>query len=144
MPDWLMAPDGMVSDHFSWMEARCPCCHRVPSVTQVTKTANWLERVRAYLGEPMVTHSWCRCPKHNAAVGGVPNSLHTLGWAVDFILKGKSPREVQRLLKLRQGSQTSGGLIGGLGKAKGYSHIDRGQVRTWTYDADGKPKKRVV
>ena len=29
--------------------------------------------------------SWIRSAKHNAAVGGVPNSLHLLGAAVDIV-----------------------------------------------------------
>ena len=36
------------------------------------------------LGHPIKVNSAYRSPKVNAAVGGVSNSAHALGWAVDF------------------------------------------------------------
>jgi zinc D-Ala-D-Ala carboxypeptidase len=38
-----------------------------------------LNEVREELGFPIIITSGCRCEKHNAAVGGVPNSAHLLG-----------------------------------------------------------------
>ena len=44
-----------------------------------------LEEVQALLGAPLVISSGYRSPILNAAVGGVPHSLHALGLAADFV-----------------------------------------------------------
>ena len=46
--------------------------------------SNVLEPVRERLGKPIVVNSGFRCPIHNAAVGGVANSQHMKGEAVDI------------------------------------------------------------
>jgi zinc D-Ala-D-Ala carboxypeptidase len=50
----------------------------------LTATAHNMEKVRALLGNPVFVSSAYRAPKVNEAVGGVENSDHMLGWAVDF------------------------------------------------------------
>lgn len=48
-------------------------------------TASMMERVRAVLGSnPIAVSSWYRNPEVNRIVGGVSNSQHALGLAVDF------------------------------------------------------------
>ncbi len=47
-------------------------------------TAHRMEAVRAILGRPIVPTSGYRSPEVNRLVGGVANSDHALGWAVDF------------------------------------------------------------
>lgn len=47
-----------------------------------------LEPTRRKLGKPIVISSGYRCPRLNAAVGGVPNSYHTRGMAVDIVCAG--------------------------------------------------------
>ena len=54
-------------------------------VEHLTVTAAGLEKVRALLGDPLHIDSGYRCPALNAAVGGVPTSAHTTGYAADFI-----------------------------------------------------------
>jgi hypothetical protein len=44
-----------------------------------------LEEVQALLGAPLTISSGYRSPALNAAVGGVPHSLHALGLAADFV-----------------------------------------------------------
>jgi hypothetical protein len=52
-------------------------------------TAGEMEKVRALLGDvPILVTSAYRAPKVNDAVGGVPNSDHMLGFAVDFTAPG--------------------------------------------------------
>jgi hypothetical protein len=48
-------------------------------------TALRMEAVRDLLGHPVLVSSGYRSPAVNAAVGGVANSAHCQGWAVDFI-----------------------------------------------------------
>ena len=45
-----------------------------------------LDPARERLGEPIYVNSGYRCPRHNAAVGGVPNSQHMRGEAADIRL----------------------------------------------------------
>jgi uncharacterized protein YcbK (DUF882 family) len=119
-----------LSPHFTLQEARCRHCGKAPARTVLYATAQWLEEVRVLLGErPVHVNSWYRCPVHNAAIGGAPNSQHLKGLAVDITVKELTPRQVQQRLQRHQGL---GKLIGGMGFYKGFTHVDRGPARTWT------------
>ena len=69
----------------------CPCgkCGGFPT-EPVEKLMRLADRVRAAAGVPMVPSSTVRCRAHNAAVGGVANSRHLAGCAMDFSLRGWS------------------------------------------------------
>ena len=55
-------------------------------IATLTRTAQQLERVRSMLGGlPIHVDSAFRSEAVNAAVGGVPDSAHTLGYAVDLV-----------------------------------------------------------
>lgn len=43
-----------------------------------------LDRARQFYGFPIVITCGYRSPEHNAKIGGVPNSAHTKGMAVDI------------------------------------------------------------
>lgn len=60
------------------------------------RTAFYMEEVREYLGgKPIIVTSWYRNDRVNQAVGGVPNSQHRLGEAVDFVCpQYGDPREI--------------------------------------------------
>lgn len=45
---------------------------------------NLCQKIRDALGVPVRVNSGYRCPAHNAAVGGVRGSKHTLGMAADL------------------------------------------------------------
>ncbi|HEY4371797.1 MAG TPA: D-Ala-D-Ala carboxypeptidase family metallohydrolase [Burkholderiales bacterium] len=58
-----------------------------------------LEEVQALLGAPLTINSGYRSPALNAAVGGVPRSLHAQGLAVDFVCPGfGAPLEIARAI----------------------------------------------
>lgn len=57
-----------------------------------------LDPAREALGKPITVNSGFRCPLHNAAVGGVPNSQHLRGEAAD--VSAGSPEENLRLGKI--------------------------------------------
>jgi len=64
----------------SEIECKCGCGFIKKSEDLISR----LDTVREALGVPIVVTSWCRCPKHNAEVGGEPNSAHLKGLAVDL------------------------------------------------------------
>lgn len=87
-----MNNDIMLTDHFSWAEATITQHREIDNsikdanvLQQIPRTAVKLEKVRALLGVPLVVNSWYRSPELNAAVGGVKNSDHISGCAVDFV-----------------------------------------------------------
>ena len=74
--------------HFSAAELMCPCCgvgadRMSPNMLQMA------EEIRAENGgKPMIVSSAYRCAKHNAEVGGVANSHHLYGQAMDVHING--------------------------------------------------------
>ena len=52
------------------------------------------EKVRKHFGKPMTVTSGVRCKTHNANVGGVSNSRHMSGKAMDFGVEGKTAAQV--------------------------------------------------
>jgi len=131
MSVWVTPPNKLITPHFHYAEAVCRHCGKVPTLEVVQNTARWLERVRSEVFNDRICHinSWCRCPVHNAAVGGAEHSLHMRGWATDLTVRGLSPTAVWKLARAHQGE---GELIGGLGKYVSFTHIDRGPARRWT------------
>lgn len=67
-----------------------------------------LDHAREHAGVPFVITSAYRCAAHNRSVGGVTNSAHTRGLAVDIAtLTSRARFEVLRAL-LAQGAQRVG------------------------------------
>ncbi|MDB5695775.1 MAG: Peptidase [Sphingomonas bacterium] len=63
-------------------------------------TALGMEQVRAVLGNrPITIESAYRARRVNEAVGGVPNSAHAQGLAVDFTVAGLSASAAARMLQ---------------------------------------------
>lgn len=59
-----------------------------------------LQKVRDWAEAPVYIeqHSAYRTPEHNEAVGGSEGSYHMYGMAVDFHVKGKTPKQVAAFL----------------------------------------------
>lgn len=57
------------------------------------------ERTRRHFGKPVLVSSGVRCAAHNAAVGGVSNSRHLLGKAMDFCILGYGAQTVLTYLQ---------------------------------------------
>jgi uncharacterized protein YcbK (DUF882 family) len=86
--------------HFQWSEltCKCGCGTSYVSVSALDK----LEAMRNILGKPMYLNSVCRCPIHNAKVGGAPLSQHRStkerpATAFDISLQGQDKDEIIRL-----------------------------------------------
>jgi len=61
------------SEHFTFAELACPCCETIIVAPGFIED---LEELRGYVDRPIALTSCCRCPEHNASVGGHENSLH--------------------------------------------------------------------
>ena len=85
------------SPHFSESEMTCNCgCGKNNADPKTIRMINW---ARDIAGFPFPVSSWCRCEKHNADVGGVPNSSHLKGCAVDIGI-ADSERKMEALMAL--------------------------------------------
>src|ERR1700751_3960075 len=108
---------GDLSAHFSRSELQCRCCGRLQIDSRLL---DGLEKLRAQAGAPVVIHAGYRCPEHNAAVGGVPHSEHTLGLAADTALPGVSLQRMYELaLEVPQFAHGGIGVYDG-----GFLHVD--------------------
>jgi len=115
------------SAHFSFVEFRCKCGGRYSNCQRcwiARATVLELEKYRKSLGQGISIVSGCRCPSHNAAVGGASRSQHMTGKAVDFAaLKSVSWFR-------------SRGIFNGLGYNRSNGrvrHGDQSTTRSWVY-----------
>ena len=78
----------------------CPCgkCGGFP-VEPSEKLMRLADRVREHFGAPALPSSGVRCPEHNKEVGGVWNSYHLAGKALDFRVRGKTAAEVLSIVR---------------------------------------------
>lgn len=83
--------------YFERKEFKCKCgnvyCNGYPAEPQ-EKLIKVADMVREYFGSPVTVSSGLRCKQHNANVGGVTNSRHLNGKAMDFCVKGKTALQV--------------------------------------------------
>lgn len=90
-------------EFFTREEFRCRCdgkyCDGFPVEPQ-KKLVRTVDEIRRRLGVPVsivdAGGSGVRCPRHNADVGGVANSLHLTGNAAD-LHSSRSPEEMARI-----------------------------------------------
>ena len=85
-----------LSDNFYVSEFACHgkgCC----GIVKVDeKLVSDLQKIRNHFGKPVTINSGYRCSTHNKNVGGVSNSYHTNGQAVDITVKDVAPAEVAK------------------------------------------------
>lgn len=76
-------------EFFDKSEFACKCgkCGGFPKEPQ-EKLIKVADRVRKHFGKPATVSSGVRCTTHNANVGGVSNSRHLSGKAMDFSIQG--------------------------------------------------------
>jgi len=67
-------PTVQATSSFAWQEIACKCGCNAAYVQQ--DALNKLQSLRDLLGKPIILNSACRCPIHNARVGGAPQSQH--------------------------------------------------------------------
>lgn len=72
--------------YFKKEEFKCKCgCGADDIEEELVRVA---ERIREHFGKPITVSSGVRCAKHNKKVGGVSNSRHLKGSAMDFSVSG--------------------------------------------------------
>lgn len=71
-----------------------------------------------FSGRAVILNCACRCPKHNAKVGGKPKSQHLFGKAADVRVKGILPSIVADYLESKYTDMY------GIGRYQTFTHID--------------------
>ena len=114
----------MTTAHFDDREftCKCGCGLFIPN----TKLQGGCEFVRARIMRPLNILSGCRCPQHNKDCGGVEDSQHLYGTAVDVYADGISVDTIARAME-------QAGFDGiGIYREQGFTHGDyRGYKARW-------------
>lgn len=124
--------------YFKESEFKCKCgkCE-LPSNVPSDELIDMLCEIREHFNSPLIINSGYRCPKHNAKVGGATKSQHTIGSAVDFIIKGVKTQEVHEYVLKKYEDKLCGIAIKHNfdNPCVGFVHIDtRGKKARWTYN----------
>lgn len=113
-----------VSNSFLRNEFQCQCGCGFDTVD--VELIKIVQGVRDQFGLPVTITSGCRCPSHNASVGGAQSSQHVLGRAADIQVAGVAPQDVQAYLHGRYPDSY------GIGSYPTFTHVDsRGSKARW-------------
>ena len=104
--------DEYITPHFKRSEFACKCGCGFDDIS--TAVVENLELIRNILGKPLVITSGCRCPSHNAEIGGHEHSAHMYGLAAD--IKVDSDRDRWNIIRFC--------CFGGVGIGKDFVHLD--------------------
>lgn len=123
-----------LTNNFNLNEFTCKCGCKMPESVEnnVKDLAESLQHLRDKIKESITITNAYRCEKHNALVGGVPNSQHLKGKAADIKVKSLTPEEVADEVD----ELMLAGLfdMGGIGKYNSFTHVDiRGRKARWDY-----------
>lgn len=112
-----------ITTHFSIDEFACKCnTHHECFIDD--ELINKLDEMRVILDKPITVTSGYRCPAHNAAVKGRPDSQHLRGTAADIQIKGVP------ILRIAQVAEKVG--FDGIGIYPTFVHVDvRGTKARW-------------
>lgn len=109
-----------VGKNFTVADFACKCgCGTVMYTPRLVEV---LDDLKDKLRADVVITSPYRCPERNREVGGVEDSLHMKGRAIDFVVVGYSPAKVGQYLS---------DFDGGVGIYSRHIHIDDGLKKRW-------------
>ena len=121
-----------MTKNFSKHEFDSKCGSEMPEEVyhNIVKVANQLQYLREFLGKPIKINSGYRSPEHNAKIGGVKGSQHTLGKAADISVEGVKPEFIYHYIE--EAISNGEMLQGGLGLYETFVHYDiRGNKARW-------------
>lgn len=115
-------------EFFSKKEFRCKCggkyCNGYPAEIDLTMV-RYADEIRRRIGKPLGVNSGLRCPQHNANEGGVSNSQHVYGTAVDLGKpSGVTPAKMAEIAEEVMGN------TGGIGIYSWGIHIDSRKTKS--------------
>ncbi len=107
--------------NFNRKEFACPCprCGGFPT-EPAEKLVRAAQALRDRVGRPIHISSGVRCQAHNAEVGGVGNSRHLLGHAMDFRVESMTSAQVLPL------ARATPGIVYAYAIDERYVHMDIG------------------
>jgi len=121
-----------LTQHFKLQEFQSKDGAEMPRnvMENIFRLSDHLQVIRNAIGNPIHINSAYRSLSHNAAIGGVKGSFHTLGMAADITSRNHTPKELYDII---EGLIESGKLSeGGLGLYKSFVHTDiRGDRARW-------------
>ena len=120
-----------ISEHLATQEICCRCgCGLGRNTHDIDPcVVAYFEIIRSVIKTPLIITSGLRCPDWNKKVGGVPDSIHCAGGALDI----KYPTANDKISFLSLCDEVVG--MGGVGQYETFVHIDCG-------DLYGLPKYR--
>ena len=77
-----------------------------------------MQKIRSHFGKAVTINSAYRNPSYNKKIGGVSNSQHTKGTAVDICINSIAPAEIARYAEYIMSNK------GGIGLYSNFVHID--------------------
>lgn len=112
-----------ISKSYYLNEFQCPCCGTVKIANRLVELLE--QFIKLHNIKPKINSAY-RCEKHNKAVGGVPNSYHVQGLAVDLsVPDGMNIDDFAKKLE-------NIGFNGiGIYRNKKFVHVDLGTKRKW-------------
>lgn len=119
---------GDLTKNFSRSEFACRCGCGLDDIHPETVEA--LQKMRDRLGAAIHVNSGCRCSTHNRAVGGELRSYHLPAQgckAADITTRHMTPSEFADWIEDNSTEFCSGGI----GRYKGFVHVDIGPKRRW-------------
>jgi hypothetical protein len=140
--DWWDNKENLISQFFAEQDVTNGDDRRIPEKGSEVERAVFamaaeLDKIRQEWGHPIGVTSWNRPYAVNLAVGGVSNSQHITGGAVDIYTLDDREYEFEDFLDRHWG----GGLGYGVGSGRRFTHLDlreggwrhgAGTIR-WTY-----------
>lgn len=80
-------------------EYKCKCDRKTCHYTLFSKKlADSYRGTRMHMGVPLYINSGYRCQEHNKGVGGVAESSHTTGNAIDISFNGLTDTQIKKLI----------------------------------------------
>lgn len=113
---------------------KCGACESIPAdmVPRILQLRATLEIVRESISKPIIIESAVRCFDHNVFVGGVLNSEHLFGRAVDIRVEGMTGAELLKVFEaLITAKRIKDGGLGTYEDRPRILHYDIGKPRRW-------------